>query len=113
MIPVILALGAVIVGGGLLAAFWEDILGFLKKAIRKVQQVVEGVLYGSKVLIRKLSDGFKEISRHYSKLGDVWQETTVTRTVSASQVPEDIRKRAERCDELDITDELEMELQSA
>ena len=43
MIPVILALGAVIVGGGLLAAFWEDILGFLKKAIRKVQQVVEGV----------------------------------------------------------------------
>ena len=110
MIQVVLALGAVIVGSGLLAVFWKDILNFLQKAIRKVQQVVEGILYGSKVMIRKISDGFKEISRHYSKLDGVWQETTITRTVPESQVPKEFRERAARCEELDITDELEMQL---
>lgn len=113
MIPFALALGAVIIGSGLLATFWKDVLNFLQKAIRKVQQVVSGVLYGSKVLLRKLSDGFKEISKHYSKLDDVWQETIITRTVSAKDVPAEIRKRADYRVELDITDELEMQLQSA
>lgn len=110
MIPILLLAGAVIAGTGIIAAFWNDIVKFLNKAIEKVKQLVEGTVYGAKVFLQKLSDGIKEISRHYSKVGTVWQETTITRTVSESEVPEEIRNRAKYNQELDITDELEMQL---
>lgn len=109
-------LTALIVGcaiAGLLAAFWKDLVGFLQKAIDKVKQVVSGILYGSKVFIKKLGEAVKEISRHYSKVDGHWQETTVTRQISASEVPKDILERAGYGTELDITDELEMQLESA
>lgn len=99
-----------IVAAGVFAAFWNDIKKFLIKAIRKVEQIISGVVYGSKVFLKKLSEGFKEISRHYSQNNGVWEETTVTRTVSASEVPEEFRRRAAYANELDITDEFELAL---
>lgn len=42
--------------------------------------------------------------------GTQWQETTVTRTVSESEVPEEIRRKAEMMEEADITKELEQQL---
>ena len=109
-----LILGAVLVGAvGIVAAFWKDLVDFLKKAIRKVEQLVDGILYDSKVFLRKLREGAKEISRHYSKVDGHWQETTVTKTVSESQVPPEILERARESEELDITEELEMQLESA
>lgn len=109
-------LTALIIGcavAGLIAAFWKDLVKFLQKAIEKVQQVVSGILYGTKVFIKKMSEAVKEISRHYSKVDGHWQETIVTKTISESEVPEDILKRAGYDTELDITDELEMQLESA
>ena len=69
-------LTALIVGcaiAGLLAAFWKDLVGFLQAAIDKVKQIVNGILYGSKVFIKKLGEAVKEISRHYSKVDGHWQ----------------------------------------
>ena len=60
-----------------------------------------------------MHEGVKEISRHYSKVGQQWEETTVTRVVSESEVPSEILERARANEELDITDELEMQLESA
>lgn len=106
-------LAALIIGcavAGLLAAFWKDLVSFLQKAIEKVKQIVSGILYGTKVFIKKINEAVKEISRHYSKVDGHWQETIITKTISASEVPEDILKRAGYT-ELDITDELEMQLE--
>lgn len=103
----------VIAGATIVATFWNDFVGFLKSAIEKVKNMVSGVVYGCKVFIKKLSDGVKEISRHYSKVEQHWEETTVTRTISESEVPPEILKRAQGNTELDITDELEMQLESA
>lgn len=103
---------ALIVGAGLLASYWNNLVDWLNRAIAKVVEVVRASVYGAKVLIRKISEGLKEISKHYSKdeLGR-WQETIVTKTIPASEVPEEIRKKAESCYEYDITDELELQLQ--
>lgn len=100
-----------IAGVGLLATYWNNLIGWLKRALRKVAEIVRNVVYGSKVFIRKIQEGIKEISKHYSKdnLGK-WQETIVTKTISESEVPKEIREKAESCYEYDITNELELQL---
>ena len=72
-----------------------------------------GIVYGCRVFVKKIHEGVKEISRHYSKVDQHWEETTVTRVVSESEVPSEILERARANEELDITDELEMQLESA
>ncbi len=89
---------------GTVAYFWNEITDWIKLAVAKVKTMVSGVIYGCKVLVKKVSEGFKEISKHYSKKGTQWQETTVTRTVPESEVPDEIRKKVGNI-ETDITDE--------
>lgn len=104
---------AIIAGVGIIASFWNDLLNFLKKAAEKVQQLVAGVVYGCKVFIMKMREGVREISRHYSKVDQHWEETTVTKTISESEVPPEILARANANMELDITEEMEMQLTNA
>lgn len=104
---------AIIAGAGIVAAFWNDLLGFLRRATEKVQQLVAGVVYGFKVFVKKIQEGFKEISRHYSKVDQHWEESVVTRIITESEVPPYIRERAQANVELDITDEMEMQLHNA
>ncbi len=114
MIPILWILGgAVLAAGvvGLVATFWNDILDFLRRAVQKVKAVVQGVLHGSKIFLKKMREAVQEISRHYSKVGNRWQETIVTRTVSESEIPEEILQKARLNQEYDITDELEMQLE--
>ena len=95
MILTALLWGAGILAGvGIVAAFWNDIVKFLKKAVEKVRQLVEGVVYGCKVFVKKMREGMKEISRHYSKVDQHWEETTVTKVISESEVPPEILERA-------------------
>ncbi len=114
MILTTLLWGAAIVAGvGIVAAFWNDLVSFLKKAIQKVQQIIAGIVYGCKVFVKKVREGVKEISRHYSKVDQHWEETTITKVISESEVPPEILERANTSVELDITDELELQLESA
>lgn len=112
MILTSIILGAVLTAGvvGIVATFWNDIISFLQNALYKVKQIVEGIVYGCKVFVKKLSEGVREISRHYSKVNGHWQETTVTKTISEREVPPEILERAKIEEELDITDELELQL---
>ena len=88
MILTALLWGAGILAGvGIVAAFWNDIVKFLKKAVEKVRRLVEGVVYGCKVFVKKMREAVKEISRHYSKVDQHWEETTVTKVISESEVP--------------------------
>ena len=98
---------------GVLSAFWEDIRDFLKKAFEKVRQVVQGVIAGAKIFLKKIREAVQEISKNYSKVDKHWEETIVTRTVHENEVPEEFRNRISYDSELDITREMEMQLQSA
>lgn len=111
MILTTLLLGAGIIAGvGLLAAFWNEITSWLKRAVEKVKEIVSGIHYGVTVFVKKLREGMKEISKHYSKKGTQWEETTVTRTISESEVPDEIKQKARLNEEVEITKELELEL---
>ncbi len=107
----ILAAG-LLAGASLLAAFWNDITSWLKRAIAKVKQVVNAVVLGAKIFMKKTGEAFKEISKHYSKKGVKWQETIVTKEISESEVPDEIKEKV-GLSETDITAEYELALQNA
>ncbi|EGQ7901750.1 MULTISPECIES: hypothetical protein [Vibrio] len=111
MIPFVLLAGAAIMGIGAVATFWSDIKEWIVRGAKKVAEVVRGVVFGVRVFVKKMRDAFKEISRHYSKdrQGN-WEETTVTRKVSPSEVPQEILDMANAMSETDITSKLELEL---
>ena len=110
ILTALLIAAGIIAGVGIISVFWNDIVSWLKRAINKVGEIVSGIVYGAKVFIKKISDGIKEISKHYSKQGTVWQETIVTKIISENDVPREILQHAEFQKELDITDELEQQL---
>lgn len=109
----LLTVGAVILGVGLLATFWNDMVSWLKRAVQKVKEVIGVVSYGFTVFVRKLREGLKEISKHYSKKQNKWQETIVTKEIDESEVPDEIKAKASMSRDVEITDELEMKLESA
>ena len=98
-----LLLGAVIVG--IVAAFWDELLDFVKKGLKKVKRTVELL----KVFVQKVQNGVKEIARYYARVGQNWEETTITRTISEDELPEEIRnkKSYKKNKETEITEELE------
>ncbi|MDU2688968.1 hypothetical protein QJR60_11420 [Paraclostridium sordellii] len=103
---------AFILGTGLIVAYWNNLLDWVKRAIHKVKEVINQVVYGSKVFIKKMEEAIKEISKHYSQdeLGR-WKETIVSREIPASEVPAEIREKAVYMNqEVDITNELELKL---
>ncbi len=111
MIGTALIVGAAIIAGvGLLARFWNDITSWLKKAINKVAQVTGAISYGVTVFVRKISEGLKEISNHYTKKQNQWEETIVTKTIPENEVPKEIREKASTSYDTDITAEYELQL---
>ncbi|MCD2502314.1 hypothetical protein LQE93_11035 [Clostridium sp. NSJ-145] len=103
---------AVIAGTSMLANYWNSMLAWLKRGINKVKEVIGHIVYGTKVFIKKIKEAIKEISRHYSQeeIGR-WKETIVTREIPESEVPPEIRAKALQMNqEIDITEELELQL---
>lgn len=114
MILTAIILGATaIVGAGLIASYWNNLVGWLKRAIAKVKEIIEHVVYGTKIMIKQISEGLKQISKHYSQdeIGR-WKETVVSRTIPESEVPKEIREKAAKYygEEIDVTNELELKL---
>lgn len=113
MIHLALIAGAVILGAGIVATFWQSAVDWLKRAAAKVKEVVRKTVVGVKIFIKKMGEAFKEISKHYSKNGTVWEETLVQRECNASEVPSDIRAKADKAaygTETDISHDLELQL---
>lgn len=103
---------ACIAGVGLVVSYWNNMLDWVKRAIKKVKEVVKQIVYGTRVFIKKIREAIKEISKHYSQdeLGR-WKETIVSREIPASEVPAEIREKAMQMNqEVDITNELELQL---
>lgn len=56
----------------------------------------------------------KEISKNYSKVGEKWQVTEVSREIPADKIPDEIydRMEMEDSDSLELTEDIEAQLLS-
>ncbi len=108
IIEALLLIAGSIILGGVIGFFWEDIRKWLVLGLRKVEELTRLAVEGSKIIMRKLRDAVSEIAFHYNKdkLGR-WHETTVTREISAHEVPKDILAKIKKS-ETDMTGELRM-----
>lgn len=111
MLGTMLLLGAVILGGGVIATFWNEIIGWLKRILEKVKTIVKGTVEGFRIFFSKMQGVGKEISKNYAKVGAKWQETIVERTVEVTDIPpEYLKKMLNESEEYEFTEELEQQL---
>lgn len=116
MISTALIMGAgLIIGIGIVAIFWNNIISYLKKAIPKIGEVIHNSVVGVQVFLRKTTDGIMQITKAYSQNLETrkWKETIVKRKLDEEKVPKDKRERLRMDEEFNITPELENELKSA
>lgn len=113
IIAVPLILGALIVGGTLIARYWRQMVEFLKKVLNKLKQVIKGTIMGSAVFLKKLGDKFQNRTKHYSQNEQgKWKETIVCYEQNADEIPEKYREYAGFDQEFDLTSELQLQLES-
>ncbi len=93
--------------------FWLDLTSSIEKAGKMVSDAGHGSVYGCKVSLMNGDSGVKIITRYFSKSEGSWEETTVSKVIPKSNVPPAFLERMTTGEELDITDELEMQLESA
>ena len=98
-----------------LIGFWDNIRNWLKGLIARLSTAAKAVLIGIKAFIKKTKEAYVQINRGYQKDNKgQWIMTTETTVVSESEVPPEIRAKAQQMNkEADITKELERELQLA
>ena len=114
MIPVLLGLGA-LVGGYLVVTNWEEITGWLKDFLPKIQDALKSIGVGEYAakLFSSVEDGaLKLVHKLYYKENGKWVEKTTTREIDESEVPE-WAKAGLSAKEVDVTDRYEKELQLA
>jgi hypothetical protein len=100
-------------GAFALMSFWEDLRDWLKDVVTKVRKIINRVVIGFKIFVKKMGEAIKEIAKNYSQNEEGrWHETVVTREISESEVPADVLAKAKkyRGDEVDVTEELELKL---
>lgn len=113
MIGIALILGAVIVGGTLIAKYWNKVVGFMKTVITKLKTKVQGILMGSAVFLKKIGDRFQNRTKHYSKNeAGKWKETIVTYEQNKEEIPEQYRNYITMDEEFDLSPELELQLKN-
>ena len=105
-------LGAVIIGATLVATYWNKIVDFMKRVLNKLKQVVKGTIMGSAVFLKKLGDKFQNRTKHYSQNEQgKWKETVVSYEQDADEIPEEYREYAGFENEVDLTSELQLEIE--
>lgn len=104
-----------LIGGGIVAIFWNNIISYLKRAIPKISEVIHDSVAGVKVFLLKATGGIMQITKAYSQNMETkkWKETIVRRTIDEEQVPKEKRERLCMNEEFDITQELQNKLKSA
>ncbi len=111
MIGTMLLIGAAIVGGGVIAAFWKEIVNWLRRILDKVKAMVQGTVEGFKIFFSRMQGTGKEIAKNYAKIGTKWQETIVERTVEITDIPQEYLNKMTKSDTAyEFTKELERQL---
>lgn len=95
-ISVVLLLSAAIISG--LVMFWQNIVGWIKKAVEKIKQVLGFAPDGTRTFITQTTEGLKNRSKYYYKeqITKEWKEVVYTKSVDESEVPADILAKVRR-----------------
>ncbi len=89
-ITIILALTTTVIAG--LFKFWQTIIGWIKKVVNKIKEVLGLTPDGTRTFITRTADGLKNKSKYYykSKVTSEWEEIVYTKAVDESEVPPEI-----------------------
>lgn len=91
--------------------FWHSQTSFLKKTIKKAEQIVGRPILGCKLFMQKTMEGVEAVAKFYSKAENgCWVETTITRVLPEHNVPSHILQRLPNSERVEVTDMLEMQL---
>lgn len=119
MIPILVALAVGAAVGAVVVTFWDEIKKILKVAYKKVEEQIvkltKAALIGFTTYVKggTALDGVKAAFKFYSKdAKGQFQETTVTKTISESELPPEIRAKLENNNGnlTDISKEMELAL---
>lgn len=116
MVSTALIMGAgLIIGIGIAAVFWNNMISYLKRAISKIEEVIRASVAGVQAFLRKSTDGIMQTTKAYSQNIETkkWRETIVHKTIKEQEVPTEMKKRMRLNEEFNITPELENALKSA
>lgn len=94
----------------LIEKFRLSFINWLKQIPEMIQDRVDGIVYGCKTFVCEKLGVNQERSDNYSYNGQKWQKTTVSREISASEIPYEIKSRMVSGSELEMTEELELSL---
>lgn len=97
-----------------LTVFWATIKAFVLAAAEKIKQVLMGAAAEAvSLFVRKGVDGLKSLAYNYINQGGRYIEKIVTKKIEESEMPNDIRQRAESHygNEVDITSDFASALQ--
>ena len=114
MLPLIwIVAGAAAIG--VLALFWKEIKAWIDRIYQKLPESIQENLKGLMAFVQKIEDTVKNIIVYYSYREDTqqWTETTVSRVVDPSTVPKHILKKSTQMKKVDITNDLQKELELA
>jgi len=112
MIPALIGLG-VLVGGALVVANWQEIEGWLKEFLPKLQNALKdaGVYdYAAKLFSSIEGNVMRLVHRLYYKENGKWVEKTTVREIDESEVPA-WAKEGLSAKESDVTARYEKELE--
>ena len=112
MIPLLLGLGT-LVGGYLLVTNWQEIEGWLKDFLPKLQSVLKetGIVdYAAKLFSSVEGNVMRLVHRLYYKENGKWVEKTTVREIDESEVPA-WAKEGLTAKESDVTARYEKELE--
>ena len=118
MISIALILALTTVAITALAKFWKNIVEWIKKAAKKVEDVLKVAVAGTRTFISKVAGSFKNKSKYYyqNKVTNEYEEVVYTKEVDPSEIPSDIKakllKSVEGAD-VSTTEELRLLLEKA
>jgi len=110
-IAIILALSAIFIAT--IHKFWQNIIGWIKKAYDKIKQALGIAVEGTRTFITNTREGLQNKAKYYSrdKVTKEWQEMVYTKKVDESEVPDYIlaKVRTQSIDvEISTTEELRL-----
>lgn len=104
-----LLLAATVAVGVVCAVFWDSIVGWLQRVANKLAEKIKKVVYGTKVLAMRKGGILKKISRNFVRNESEWEEYRIVKDILEDEIPDHIRD-LEEDEEIDITEELELQL---
>lgn len=110
-IAVILLLTAAMIQS--LIVFWRNIVGWIKKAVKKIKEALGLMVDGTRTFILQTAQGLKNRSKYYYKNQATreWEEVVYTKSVEESEVPPEILAKVRKTmagTEVSTTEELKL-----